>query len=231
MDSYDNRRKVSEAKPAEYFSHTREEILSLVPQSARSILDVGCGAGALGLRLQDLRPDRAIDGIELVKNVAPVGKYRKVFIGNVERVMPDLARGKRRYDCVIFADVLEHLVDPWSVVAASGALVSPKGCVIASIPNIRNYSVLHGLFLKGDWTYTSEGLLDKTHLRFFTLGSIRTMFENSGFVIDRVNTVRYPPSRGLNKIVHTILSRTKRFSGLDVFQYLVVARRANAGGK
>jgi SAM-dependent methyltransferase len=88
-------------------------------------------------------------------------------------------------DCIICADVLEHTADPWAVVAKLKELLKPDGCIVASIPNVGFHRNIRKM-LRGQWTYAQEGLLDKTHLRFFTLETITELFASNGLKIERV---------------------------------------------
>ena len=82
-------------------------------------------------------------------------------------------------DCLVFGDVLEHLVDPWAALTRLSRLVREGGQVLACIPNVQHYSVIVNL-LRGKWDYQDEGLLDRTHLRFFTLSGIQDLFAKAG---------------------------------------------------
>ena len=95
-----------------------------------------------------------------------------------------------RYDRVIFSDVLEHLKDPWAVLKRVREILSPNGTVLASIPNVAHWSIRAGLFI-GRFNYVEEGLLDRTHIRFFTLKTVRELFARSGYKVTRMDaTVR-----------------------------------------
>lgn len=89
-------------------------------------------------------------------------------------------------DLILCLDVLEHLVDPWEVIRKLTGLLKPEGCIIACIPNIRHFSVLFDLVLKGKWDYSETGLLDKTHLRFFVRKTAISLLESSGLKVDSI---------------------------------------------
>jgi len=107
----------------------------------------------------------------------------EVVVGNIEQVSLPFPEGA--VDCVICADVLEHTADPWAVVAKLKKLLKPDGCIVASIPNAGFHRNIRKM-MKGQWTYGAEGLLDKTHLRFFTLETIEELFASNGLKIERV---------------------------------------------
>lgn len=172
-------------KPAaEYFHFARPEVAALVPLDARRVLDVGCGGGALGALLKR-RPGVEVVGIETDPEAAAVarGRLDDVLVVDVEKLdcLPVLPRS---FDCIVFADVLEHLVDPERVVARLLPYLSETGTVVASIPNVRHQDVLLDLLVNGRWRYQPAGILDATHLRFFTLYEIAAMFDRLGLVME-----------------------------------------------
>ncbi|HUT93884.1 MAG TPA: glycosyltransferase [Thermoguttaceae bacterium] len=173
-----------------YFSCARPELASLIPRSARRVLDVGCGTGRLG---ELLKKKQSVDvvGIELVEAAAKQARDRldRVIVGDVETLDP--AFPAQSFDCVVCADVLEHLRDPAQVLTQARAWLKPGGCLVASIPNVRHHSVVTSL-LDGNWTYEAAGLLDATHLRFFTRREIERLFQTSGYEITRIGIVPGP---------------------------------------
>jgi SAM-dependent methyltransferase len=104
-----------------------------------------------------------------------------VLVGDVERMASPFAPAT--FDAIVCGDVLEHLREPETFLRQARSWLRPQGSLIASIPNVRHHSVVRGL-LAGNWTYEAAGLLDRTHLRFFTRRSIETLFEGAGFRID-----------------------------------------------
>ena len=164
-------------KPDWYYALAREDMLKYVPEGARTVLEVGCSAGYFGRALKELKPDREVWGIEINETAAEQAKANidKVLVGGVETVLDELPEGY--FDCVVFNDVLEHLVDPELVLRKLIRNIAPGGAVVASIPNVRYFPVLFRLILRKEWHYVDNGVLDRTHLRFFTVKSIREMFE------------------------------------------------------
>ena len=163
-----------------YLQRPRPEMLGVVPADARTVLEVGCAEGYFG---GTLREQRAIEiwGIELLPEVAERAKARldRVLVGKVEDHIPLLADGY--FDCIVCNDVLEHLVDPWTVLTELRHKLSIRGSLVASIPNVRHFPNLKNLLWHKDWQYTKWGILDRTHLRFFTAKSIKRMFEDCGY--------------------------------------------------
>ena len=204
-----------------YYQLDRRDLAALVPPDCRSVLEVGCGFGALGRALIE-RQGCVIDGIEINPEAeTPLrNTYRQVWIGNVEQLaLPDAARN---YDCLLFPDVLEHLVDPWTTLRVLCERLQPGGCVVASLPNIRNFAILYRLIVQGNWEYEDSGILDRGHLRFFTRRSITTLFENSGLVIETWQANRDRPT-GLRRAAGALARLLVHDS--DVCQYLLRARK------
>jgi radical SAM superfamily enzyme YgiQ (UPF0313 family)/GT2 family glycosyltransferase/SAM-dependent methyltransferase len=179
-----------EVKPNYYYANARRNIADLVPQSARRVLDVGCGQGLTGGLL---RVERGIEvvGVELHSEVAEIAKSHlsRVVIGDLESM--DLPFDHGYFDCIIFADVLEHLVNPWGALQKVVKYLSIGGTIIASIPNIRNLDVLSKL-AGGTWGYTEQGIMDRTHLRFFALADMFKLFEDVGIQARVAEVVRDP---------------------------------------
>ncbi len=166
----------------DYFSHPRPEIRALVPVAARFVVDVGCGAGALGGALKHERPDVEVRGIEVNREAA--ARAKRVL----DDVVVDTGEGEiptswPAPDCVIFADVLEHMIDPWSVLRRWRLRLRQSGCIVVSLPNVAHSSVLRGLRM-GRWDYAEEGILDRTHLRFFTRATALELLTGAGFEVE-----------------------------------------------
>jgi len=162
----------------------RSEMLPFVPTSARTVLDVGCAAGWFGAALRDRDPSLEVTGIE----PDPVASAHAATVLDrvVAGVFPDEADKAARpggYDVIVFNDVLEHMVDPRAALDAARPLLSSSGVVVASIPNVRHVSVTGPLVSRGEWEYKSVGVLDSTHLRFFTETSVRQLFADAGWKI------------------------------------------------
>jgi trans-aconitate methyltransferase len=151
----------------------RPEVLALVPSDARVIVDVGCGTGILGQALKASAASRVVYGIEPSASAAEQARtvLDDVLVGFAEDAWPQAWQPP---DCIVFADTLEHMVDPWGVLAACAKRLSPNGSVVLSIPNVAHHTAVAPLMLRGQWDYADQGILDRTHLRFFVR---RTVFE------------------------------------------------------
>lgn len=176
-----------------YYDFARPEVQALVPHSARRILDVGCASGALGRALKEGQGCEVI-GIECVPEVAAIARSRldRVHVGDAAAVAPSLPEAY--FDCIIVADVLEHLAEPAALLSALRRSLAPNGRLILSVPNVRHWSVIRGL-LEGRWDYAEAGLLDRTHLRFFTRRTIEELLRSTGFrpMSVQATSINYDP--------------------------------------
>ena len=198
-------------KLAGYYKRDRPEMLDFIPSSSGKILDVGCGEGCFGLKLKKLGME--VWGIELNRESAVIAqkKLNRVIIGDVFNLIDDLP--DHYFDCVVFNDVLEHLIDPFTLLMKLKKKLSAKGFVVASIPNVRYFYNLKNLVIKKQWKYEDDGILDKTHLRFFTKDSIRETFNLLGYEVLRIEGIHaFNPSwmfKLLNLVLFGQLSDTK----------------------
>ena len=172
-------------KRTDYYAHLRAEVIEAIPEGCAVVLDVGCGKGTLGRWLKEQPGMMTVYGAELFPAAGEEARrwLDDVVVGNIEHVALPFPEGT--VDCIICADVLEHTADPWAVVAKLKKLLKPDGCIVASIPNVGFHRNIRKM-LRGQWTYAQEGLLDKTHLRFFTLETITELFASNGLTIERV---------------------------------------------
>ncbi len=212
-------------KAGSYFENVRREILPLLPTHVDRILEVGCGGGDTLSFLKSSGRCEWVGGIEIFHEAAAnaKGKVDVVLEGSIEEIKLPFDEGS--IDVVLCLDVLEHLIDPWSAIHRMHSLLRPGGLLICSIPNIRNFRALLPLLLLGQWQYSKEGILDKTHLRFFTKKSAMELVECSGLVVDMVEAT------GLekwNKVAIANLLSLSVFKPFFEFQYLIRATNKNA---
>ncbi|ABQ26769.1 class I SAM-dependent methyltransferase [Geotalea uraniireducens] len=164
-------------KPETYFTHDRQEMLDFIPADAQRVLDVGCGEGTFGCQVKQSR-NAEVWGAELDNAAAHIAGQRldKVLSGDFGQLISELPDGY--FDCMIFNDVLEHFVDPFTILFDVKTKLSEHGVVVCSIPNIRYFYTLKRFLFQGEWKYEDAGILDRTHLRFFTQNSLIDMFES-----------------------------------------------------
>jgi SAM-dependent methyltransferase len=183
------------AKTPKYYEGLNQHLLDAVPADALTILEVGCAQGRLGAALKERDPRRRVFGVERVAAMAEIaaGRLDRVFAIDVERDAPDLPPGS--VDCILFGDVLEHLVDPLGALRRLAPLLSPGGRVLCSVPNVQHHSVITAL-LRGEFQYQESGLLDATHLRFFTWSSFMKLLLDAGFAPRLLggNAIPAPPA-------------------------------------
>lgn len=207
-------------KKNSYYGLVRLDILDLIPMGIKQLLDVGCGTGDTAIAAKHRFGLQEVVGIESFEPAALVAQTRldRVIVGDVEQFKFDLPQN--HFDCIICADVLEHTKDPWMVLKNLRHFLRDDGVLIASIPNIRHVvPMLKILFDR--FEYQESGILDKTHLRFFTLHTIRRMFHETGYLIQQVNTNRSISWKF--KLLNLFsLGLMRQFS---IYQYIVVAKK------
>jgi len=186
MSQYDN-------KHHGYFGTPRREMLEFIPKGVTSILEIGCGTGAFGALVKNQYGCR-YTGVELMEQAAEIARARldEVVVANIEKDPLPFQPGG--FDCLVCNDVLEHLVDPWVALKTLTRFLKPGGYVVISLPNVRFSEVVKNLVVRKRWEYQEEGVLDRTHLRFFTESSIRALLESAGLVVQQlhgINPINY----------------------------------------
>jgi SAM-dependent methyltransferase len=210
-------------RPAAYHTQSRPDVAALVPPECWRVLDVGCGAGASGALLR--QRGHHVTGVELLPDVAAQARRALDVVVTTDVDSAGLPFPPNSFDAILFADVLEHFVDPWRVVRQAARLLAPDGVVVASIPNVQYFGVVRGL-VRGRWDYRERGILDRGHLRFFTLATIRQMFDQAGLHVTHVDAnYRRTWLRGLLTFVTAGWARA-----FLTRQYLVVGRHARHCG-
>lgn len=167
----------------QYPHSERPEITPFLPEQYFTVLEIGCGLG--GFRTS-LKSDIELWGIEPNQYAAQQAglKGYKVLVGlydDVELQCPD-----DHFDLIVCNDVIEHMVDHEKFLIAIKKKMRPDACIVGSIPNIRHFPILLKLVFEKDWHYTETGVLDRTHLRFFTEKSLKRAFENCGYTIEKL---------------------------------------------
>jgi 2-polyprenyl-3-methyl-5-hydroxy-6-metoxy-1,4-benzoquinol methylase len=172
-----------------YYESVNADLLSMLPKDVRTVVEIGCGAGNFSAAYRFTNPGVRYLGVELFEEAAQkaVDKMDDVIIGNIEdtEVFSELEEmlEDSRIDVLVFGDVLEHLLNPWDILAKFKQLMSPNGCCVACIPNISHWTILVNL-IHGEWNYEDYGLLDRTHLRFFTKKTMIELFQNTGWQVE-----------------------------------------------
>jgi 2-polyprenyl-3-methyl-5-hydroxy-6-metoxy-1,4-benzoquinol methylase len=167
-----------------------------VPDGAR-VLDVGAGEGAFAEDLQ--RRGCKVVALEVDPGRAEAARARGLEVAVKDMETADLS-DLGKFDVIVCADVLEHLTDPAAALARLKAALAPGGRILASIPNVAHYGVRLRL-LAGRFEYTETGILDRTHLRFFTRASAKRLFEDAGFEVVHESITVAPPTSGSPALV------------------------------
>ncbi len=173
---------------SDYHSGSREEVIHMVPSTARKVLDVGGGEGGF---LKALKQTHACE-THLAEYSEQACAVAQAHVDKVWQGDFFTSSISDKFDCVTFLDVLEHTPQPSAWLERSRNLLTPHGCVVASIPNVGHWSVIADL-LEGRWDYAPVGIHCITHLRFFTKHSIQALFEQVGFVIEAIEATRVAP--------------------------------------
>ncbi len=158
-------------------------MMVFIPAHCKRILDVGCGEGFFGKAIKEKFPEIVVHGIEKNKKAAVKAKKNLDAVINLDINKALNNVSDTFYDCVVFNDLLEHLADPIDILLKIKPKLKKDGIILASIPNVRYFPIITDLLIHKNWTYADEGILDYTHLRFFTENSIPIMFESAGYSV------------------------------------------------
>jgi len=188
------------------------------------VLDVGCASGYLaeryaarGCRVFGIEPDAA--------NAERARRFcENVVVGDIESAS-DRAQLPAPFDFVVFGDVLEHLRDPWTVLAATRTLLADDARVIVSIPNIGHWSARREIAL-GRFPYAESGLFDRTHLRFFTRASALALAETAGYDVEREQFTRWrlPFQKRFRALKKWEVPMARRWPELFAFQFVMTLK-------
>ena len=160
------------------------QISKIIPDGVK-VLDIGTGNGILSALLQKRHSNLIIDGIEPNSYAAKLAKkyYRNFYIGYGQKFFDVISQEK--YDYIILADVIEHIADPLEFLKKLDSIISVKTKIILSIPNIA-FGAIRFSLLNGNFDYIDSGIIERTHLRFFTLKTLETLISNSGLNIEKI---------------------------------------------
>ncbi len=183
---------------ATYYQGNRPEMVALIDQSPRRVLELGCGDGSFRALLAD---DCEYWGIEPFPEAAALAGERldKVFASTYEEALTELPDDY--FDLVVCNDVIEHLVSHDYFFETIRAKMTSDGCIVGSVPNVRHLSNIINMIGRKDWRYEDDGMVDSTHLRFFTEKSLRRTFEQHGYQLETLEYLKiikpriHPPSR------------------------------------
>lgn len=206
----------------------RTRIVNLVRAESR-VLEIGCGSGTIIGHLARAKQCRAL-AVEPDARMADEARTQDIEViqGSIEdRTVRELLAARAPFDAIIFADVLEHLRDPWTILRAARPWLAENGVVLASVPNVAHWSIRLAL-LAGRWNYTDGYLMDRTHLRWFTQKTLRQLFIETGYRVTdwQVRWAALPGDRVWRRVIPF---RTRFYSTLAIrlpglFGYQFVVR-------
>ena len=217
-----------------YHVNRREDVLPHVPPQVRSVLDVGCASGGFGLSLRTVvQPGAHVVGVEAMGDPVAVARASGAYDEVVEGYFPDALAGRAdRFELIAFLDVLEHMLDPGEALDAAHDFLAPDGRILVSLPNVGYFPVVADL-LRGRWDYTETGVLDRTHLRFYTRATMVELLAEHGYAVTTCVGINdgiqvwqsdpLPPRRWL-KLGLRHLMGDRRY-----MQFVLVARSERAG--
>lgn len=201
-------------KDAHYYVRLKWWMLPLIKDGPNSVMDLGCASGVMGRKLLDVGKAGEVHGVEIFPEAAEESSryYNEVHVGDIESM--DLEY-ESKFDYVICGDILEHLKDPYSVVRRIHQWLKPGGSLFVCVPNVRNYNVVIDLILHGRWEYRDAGIMDRTHMRFFTRSSCSAMLSDAGFeVYHREMVIEGPKKNFANRLT---LGLFEEFLGVQTF--------------
>jgi 2-polyprenyl-3-methyl-5-hydroxy-6-metoxy-1,4-benzoquinol methylase len=186
----------------------------------KRVLEIGCSTGYLSEAMA--RQGCRVTGVEIDPAAGEEAKRycERVLIGDIETL--DLSVLGSGYQVVMLADVLEHLRDPVAALKRVAPLLGPGGYAVISVPNVGNWGMRLGL-LAGRWEYTERGILDRTHLRFFTLRTIVRAVRDAGYSIrhlDASSPVPFNPPLFISRLAHAVGRLRPSFFA---YQFILVA--------
>lgn len=226
-------------KFGKYSSHTQiTQFINIIGSENKNktirILDIGCSQGEMLSTLTEYNFE--LFGIEPDAQDADFARLKgiNVFTGTIEEYLK-VENYPKNFDLIILADVLEHLSDENSAISQiTTKLLNQKGKLIVSVPNVANFSI-RLLLLFGMWNYTSRGILDRTHLRFFTRKTIKETLKNHNLTIESLNYTTIPleqispiflraPFNVFEYLLHFLTNFLPRFFA---YQFIVVTKKSS----
>ncbi len=223
-----------------YHTNPRVEIMSFLVEPPGTVLDIGCGGGATGRLVKEKFPGTRVLGIEINPHAAEHARrfLDRVVCAGVDDVDPARDLAGEEIGTVLLLDVLEHLYDPWRALVRIHGWLAPGTRLVASVPNVRNLVTLDAI-AAGRFDYEPDGVLDITHVRFFTRDTLRALFEQTGYDVRRLDPLTQPPlvdqvvvDRRPGRVdTRSVSIRYRSFEELEdlyALQYVVDAQRGTS---
>ena len=212
---------------------SQKKMLDFIGQD-KSVVDFGCATGYLARLLT--QQQCIVTGIEIDPEAAKVAEQycHKVIVADLDFVAIKDILPEQQFDVAVFGDVLEHLRDPWRLLRDVKYTLKPDGYIVASIPNIAHGAIRLSL-LQGKFEYTELGILDNTHLRFFTRKTVEDLIENSGYLLKEIEKTKIPiftdnnlvPQIIIDEINKSIIDRLREDEDIDTLQFIIKANQCS----
>lgn len=217
-----------EDKDQSYYANVRTDLLSLLPDSYRDIkvLEIGAGSGSTLAYLKAENIADEVMGIDIPESKRDDKSelIDKFIYGDIEKL--NLEAYENYFDCILLADVLEHLVYPDKILLKAKYLLKDSGIILVSMPNVRHFKTFSKIFVKGDFAYEESGLFDYTHLRFFCKKNIQELISNNGFEIEStMSALKVYKGRSASKLFNLLTFRI--FEQFLTVQFFVRAKKKN----
>ena len=206
----------------------RMDILQLLDlqKPSLTVLEVGCACGATLLAVRNANPEARLYGIELNEKAAAVARHFAVVEAlDVETLDQPAWHGM--FDYIILGDVIEHLREPWQAMKNLAELLKPDGQLVVSFPNVTHFSVFH-MMLTGRWQYKDAGLLDRTHLRFFTRTEMAKLLRDAGLeprYVRRIQIDETPQDEAFIEKLTALLPPEADADELHAYQWIIIAEK------
>jgi O-antigen biosynthesis protein len=196
----------------------------------KQVVDFGCATGYFAQLLA--QQHCIVTGVEINPEAAKVAQQycQSVIVADLDFVSVQEILPNRQFDVAVFGDVLEHLRNPWQILRDTKEILAEDGYVVASIPNIAHGAIRLAL-LQGQFEYTEFGILDNTHLRFFTRKTVQDLLENSGYLLKDLERTKLAflannnlvPQININDFDSEIINRMQQDENIDTLQFVVRA--------
>jgi 2-polyprenyl-3-methyl-5-hydroxy-6-metoxy-1,4-benzoquinol methylase len=213
-------------KASNYFSNIRNDLTSLIKadENGLKILEVGAAYGETLYYLKNNGVASYAVGIDIFEDKSNKQNYKEIdrfIFGNIEEL--ELSEFHNHFDIILLPDVLEHLIEPKAVLDKLKKCLNQNGKIIVSMPNIRHYSAVYKIFVKGDFSYEESGIFDYTHMRFYCRKNIKALLESSGYkVLKQQSSINSYKGKSMSKILNKITFRI--FEEFFSYQYFFVAK-------
>ena len=208
------------ARPAPYPDYANPQLLEKIPLTARIVLEVGCAQGALGEAYLRRNPRARYLGIDADAASLQIARRRLTEVACADVEAKPMPFADQKIDCIIYGDVLEHLSDPWTLLKRHAELLAPDGTVLVCTPNVEHWSLTQRL-LSGGFDYQDSGLLDRTHLRWFTARTMGNALAQAG--LELADLAPRPVETGGAQAFVKALAPGLRASGIDPQEYFTRA--------